>query len=42
MAATLSVALTVPAACYALVAAFGWLARKPVVDAGMDVVGLTP
>ena len=41
-ATTLSVALTVPAACYALVAAFGWSARKPVVDAGAEVVGLTP
>ena len=41
-ATTLSVALIVPAACYALVAAFGWLARKPVVDAGAEVVGLTP
>ena len=42
-ASSLPVALIVPAACYAVVAVFGWTARKPAVaDAGPEVVGLTP
>jgi FHS family L-fucose permease-like MFS transporter len=28
-ATTLAVALVVPAACYAAIAAFGWFAREP-------------
>jgi FHS family L-fucose permease-like MFS transporter len=38
-AASIAVALAVPAACYAVIAVFGWSARKPGVAVTQDLPG---